>query len=276
MNKYYTIIFFSIVLFSACRSTKQSLYQTIVTEGGIWSLVWNDEFNYTGLPDSTKWSFDVEGNAWNWGNNEAQWYTANNPENAFVENSMLTITALKKQSNGKEYTSARLRTKNKGDWKYGRIEVSAKLPTGIGTWPAIWMLPTDKVYGNWPKSGEIDIMEHVGHNLNEILSTVHTEKYNHTKGTQVGEITICPTATSQFHVYSIEWDENEIRSYIDNKLYFTFKNDKSGSAAWPFDQRFHLLLNIAIGGNLGGKKGIDDSSFPNKMQVDYVRIYTKR
>ena len=176
---------------------------------------------------------------------------------------------------GKEYTSARLITKDKGDWLYGRFEIRAKLPTGRGTWPAIWMLPTDWEYGGWPNSGEIDIMENVGYDPDTILATAHTQKYNHMIGTQTSGKLYVPLSYKDFHVYSLEWDENEWRGYIDNVHYYTHKNEKAGFGGWPFDKRFHLLLNLAIGGGWGGKQGIDDTLFPHKFEIDYVRVYTK-
>ena len=240
-----------------------------------WTLVWSDEFEYTGLPDSTKWSFDIKGNEVGWGNNEEQWYTDQRNENAYVSNGILRITAINESIRNKKYRSARLTTKDKGDWRYGRIEVSAKLPSGRGTWPAIWMLPTENSYGRWPLSGEIDIMEHVGSDPDSVFSTIHTLAYNHLKNTQVGKSIFLPAATDQFHIYSIEWDEHEIRSYVDGIQFFIFVNDQTGFESWPFDKPFHLLINLAIGGGLGGKKGIDDSSFPHYFDIDYVRIYQK-
>jgi beta-glucanase (GH16 family) len=238
-----------------------------------WQLVWSDEFDTDGLPDSTRWNYDTRGNEYGWGNNEKQWYTVANPENSRIENGILFITAKKEPTSGKDYSSARLTTKGKGDWLYCKVEVRAKLPTGNGTWPAIWMLPTENTYGGWPKSGEIDIMEHVGFNPDTVFSTVHTGSFNHMIGTQVGKKIGLPTATTEFHVYTTEWDENEIRSYVDGEHYFTFKNNGEGFEAWPFDQPFHLILNLAIGGGLGGQKGIDDSLFPHTFEVDYVRVY---
>lgn len=236
-------------------------------------LVWSDEFNIDGLPDSTQWSYATRGNEYGWGNNEKQWYTVANPENCRIENGILLITAKKEPTFSKNYSSARLTTKNKGDWKYCRVEVRAKLPSGNGTWPAIWMMPTKNSYGGWPKSGEIDIMEHVGFNPDTVFSTVHTSKFNHMIGTQVGKKTTLPTATTEFHVYAMEWEKNEICSYVDGTHYFTFTNNGQGFEAWPFDQPFHLILNLAIGGGLGGIKGIDDSAFPHTFEIDYVRIY---
>ncbi len=236
-------------------------------------LVWSDEFDYTGLPDPAKWSYDTDGNSSGWGNNESQWYTSARLKNAEVKNGYLTITAHKEDFEGKLYTSARLVTRQKGDWLYGRIEVKAKLPDGRGMWPAIWMLPTDWVYGGWPASGEIDIMENVGYNPFVIVASAHTESYNHSIGTQKSgtiNITDCYTA---FHVYALEWDSNEYRVYVDDKHYFTFLNEGTGYKAWPFNRRFHLLLNVAVGGNWGGAQGIDDTIFPRSMVIDYVRVY---
>ena len=237
--------------------------------------MWNDEFDYIGLPDSTKWSYDTAGNSWGWGNNEAQYYTANDSSNAFVNDGLLTITAKIDSMGGKKYTSARLITKGKGDWLYGRFEIKAKLPTGLGTWPAIWMLSTDWEYGGWPASGEIDIMENVGFIPDTIIGTVHTESYNHMIGTQKTDSIFIPTNFTDFHIYSLEWEQNEIRVFVDNAHYFTFNNEGKSFKEWPFDKRFHLLLNLAIGGNWGGQKGVDDSLFPHRFYIDYVRVYQK-
>ncbi|MCX2739991.1 glycoside hydrolase family 16 protein [Pontibacter anaerobius] len=232
--------------------------------------VWADEFDYTGKPDNSKWGYDIGGNGW--GNNELQYYTDKN-SNASVADGILTITARKEQMEGRSYTSARLVTKNKGDFKYGRFEIKAKLPTGRGTWPAIWMLPTDWAYGEWPKSGEIDIMEHVGYDQNTVHITVHTEAYNHGKGTQRGNSKVIETASTAFHLYRVDWTPYSIRGFIDDQKVFEFVNDGKGYSTWPFDKRFHLLLNIAVGGNWGGSKGVDPDVYPQTMEVDYVRVY---
>lgn len=243
---------------------------------GDYELVWSDEFNYSGLPNSQKWSYDTDGNASGWGNNEAQYYTNARLKNSEVKDGLLYINAIKEDFEGKKYTSARLVTRQKGDWLYGKIEVRAKLPEGRGMWPAIWMLPTDWAYGGWPASGEIDIMENVGYDPYVIVGTAHTESYNHVKGTQKsGKITI-PDCYTAFHNYILEWEPNEYRLYVDGKLFFTFTNEKTGFMVWPFDKRFHLLLNVAVGGNWGGAKGIDDTIFPRSMVVDYVRVYQRK
>lgn len=231
--------------------------------------VWSDEFETNGIPDATKWSYDVGGNGW--GNNELQYYT--NGLNSSISNGVLKIVAKKESFSGKNYTSSRMITKNKGDWLYGRFEVKAKLPKGRGTWPAIWTLPTDWAYGNWPNSGEIDIMEHVGYDQNRVHITIHTKAYNHTLGTQKTANKIVTTASEEFHRYRIDWASYGIRGFIDDEQIFEFMRTGIGPDYWPFDKNFHLLLNIAVGGNWGGMQGVDDTIFPATMEIDYVRVY---
>lgn len=243
-----------------------------------YTLVWSDEFEYEGLPESTKWSYDVGDGCpdlCGWGNNERQYYTENRQANARVENGRLIIEVRNEPYKTREYTSARLLTRGKQAWRYGRIEVEARLPEGKGTWPAIWMLPEEWAYGGWPSSGEIDIMEHVGFEPFRIYGSVHTEAYNHTDGTQFTEMLKVPDAEETFHRYAIEWNRSEIRWYVDDQHYATFTNKFSSYKEWPFDRAFHLILNIAVGGNWGGAEGIDDSIWPQKMEVEYVRVYQK-
>lgn len=230
---------------------------------------WQDEFDYTGLPDPARWNFETGGHGW--GNRELQYYT-DRIDNAFVGDGVLTIAARKENKGGMKFTSARLTSKGKGDFLYGRFEIRAKLPTGRGTWPALWMLPTANAYGAWPRSGEIDIMEHVGFDPGNVHITMHTEAYNHRINTQRGRIGKVDDV-SQFHVYRVDWTPEKIRGYIDDALVLDFPNEGTGSKAWPFDQPFHLLMNIAVGGDWGGKEGVDDTVFPAKMEVDYVRAY---
>ncbi|PWG78637.1 glycoside hydrolase family 16 protein [Pararcticibacter amylolyticus] len=234
------------------------------------SPVWADEFDYSGKPDASKWGYDIGGSGW--GNNELQFYT-DRANNASVANGVLTITAIKEQYEGKNYTTARLVTKGKGDFLYGRFEIKAKIPGGRGTWPAIWMLPTENAYGGWPKSGEIDIMEHVGFDQNRVHVTIHNEAYNGASNTQKGNSKVIGTATTDFHLYRLDWTPKGIQGYIDNDLIFEYANGEKGYSTWPFDKKFHLLLNIAVGGNWGGQQGVDDSIFPKSMEVDYVRVY---
>ena len=233
---------------------------------------WSDEFDYTGLPDAKKWGYDIGGSGW--GNNELQYYT-NSPKNARVENGKLIIEALKENYSGKNYTSARLLTKNKADFSYGKFVIKAKLPEGVGTWPAIWLLATNKSYGTdiWPDNGEIDIMEEVGFEPNVIYGTVHTKSFNHILGTQKSANMKIPTAISEFHEYSLEWKPNNIKILVDDKQILNFDNSQDGWSQWPFDKPFHLLLNLAIGGNWGGAKGVNDAIFPQRMEVEYVRVY---
>lgn len=239
-------------------------------------LVWSDEFNYTGLPDSAKWGYDLgDGcpNICGWGNNELQYYHAGRLKNARVENGHLVIEAHRENAGTKEYSSARVVSRQKGDWTYGRVAVRAKLPKGRGTWPAIWMLPTDWAYGNWPASGEIDIMEFVGYMPDSVFGSLHTKRFNHGIGTQVTKGLYSNTLSSDFHEYAIEWDAEKINFFFDGKKYLTFQNRHEGPEAWPFDRRFHVILNIAVGGNWGGKMGVDTAIWPQKMLVDYVRVY---
>ncbi len=239
-------------------------------------LVWSDEFDSGSIPDTSKWSYDMgDGcpSVCGWGNNEAQYYT-NDQKNALVENGRLIIEARKDSIGGKAYTSARLVTKLKGDWLYGRIEVKAKLPRGKGTWPAIWMLSTDWKYGGWPASGEIDIMEHVGYDAGVIHGTIHTESFNHIRQTQKeGKVTITD-AQDEFHVYTINWTAEKMEFLVDEKIYHSvIKYANDTFKEWPFDQRFHLIVNVAVGGNWGGVQGIDESIWPQRMEVDWVRVY---
>jgi beta-glucanase (GH16 family) len=231
---------------------------------------WQDEFDYTGAPDPAKWGYDIGGHGW--GNNELQYYT-DSTDNAFVADGVLTIAARKEKKEGRNYTSARVVSKGKGDFLYGRFEIRAKLPSGKGTWPALWMLPTHQAYGGWPKSGEIDIMEHVGFDPNRVHITAHTEAYYFQIKTQKTATKVIDGAMNEFHRYRVDWTPDAIRGYIDDALVLEFPNEGKGYKVWPFDKRFHLLMNIAVGGDWGGQKGVDDSSFPARMQVDYVRVY---
>jgi beta-glucanase (GH16 family) len=240
------------------------------------NLVWYDEFDSgeeAQLPNPSKWVYNVGGHGW--GNDELQYYTERRLENARTENGKLIIEAHMEEYEGNSYTSARLVTKGTGDWIYGRFEIRAKLPSGIGTWPAIWMLASQSSYGTrfWPDNGEIDIMEHVGYDPDQVHSTVHTKAFNHMLGTHVGKSFTLPTAETSFHLYAIEWYEDRIDAYVDSNKFFSFPNDSTGWEAWPFDKPFHLILNIAVGGSWGGAQGVDNSIFPTRMEIDYVRVY---
>lgn len=235
------------------------------------NLKWADEFNYSGLPDASKWSFEVHTPGWV--NHEWQNYTDRRLENARVENGRLILEARRDWYNGYEISSARLASNNKADFTYGRFESRIKLPAGRGVWPAFWMLPTDWSYGGWPDSGEIDIMEHVGYDPGMIYGSAHTRDRNHTKGTQFTRGYADGSVESSFHNYAVEWFPDHIDYYFDSNKYATYKNDYQGYGTWPFDKRFYMILNLAIGGDWGAAQGVDMNIFPARMEVDYVRVF---
>jgi beta-glucanase (GH16 family) len=248
-----------------------------------WTLVWNDEFDVAGLPDAAKWGFDTERNRLGWYNNEKQYYSANRLANASVQNGMLTITARKESLTGaadyggQAYTSARLITRGKASWTYGFYEVRAKLPCSLGTWPAIWMLGTG---GVWPDDGEIDIMEQKGFSAAEktrVSGTIHTKAYNYfggTLGVGQGASTTVADACTNFHNYQLTWSTDKIVMAVDGVSYFEFVNPKDGNYdKWPFDQPQFMILNLAMGGDLGG--AIPSNFVSDQMVVDYVRVFQK-
>lgn len=234
------------------------------------NLVWSDEFNYRGRPDTTKWDYETGGHGW--GNNELQYYTSDTA-NAYVKNGSLHITARKQARENRNYTSARLVTKGKTHWQYGRIEIRAKLPAGRGLWPAVWMLGENRKEAGWPTCGEIDIMEHVGFEKDSIFGTIHTAAFNHMKKTQKGKKVFIEKPYDAFHLYAIDWSPHKIDFLLDNEVYFSIPNEYQTKEEWPFDQPFYLIMNIAVGGNLGGKMGLDESVFPATLEIDYVRIF---
>lgn len=242
-----------------------------------WKLVWSDEFDGKTL-DYSKWEAEV--NAFGGGNHELQMYT-DRKENLRVEDGHLVIEARKDKPDisgtVREYSSARIRTKHRGDWKYGKFEVRAKLPSGQGVWPAIWMLPTDEVYGTWASSGEIDIMEFKGQEPNIVWGTLHYGKQWPNNKHTSGQLKLPKgNFTDDFHVHTLEWEEGVMRWYADGELYQTQKEWSSGGGKFPapFDQRFHLLLNLAIGGGFVGDPNAD-TPFPRVYLVDYVRVYQR-
>jgi beta-glucanase (GH16 family) len=262
----------------SCAAPKPPKAALIPSQGGD-SLVWADEFDYRGLPDTTRWNYDVGDGCpdlCGWGNGELQSYTKGRPENARVEDGHLVIEARRESLGARSFTSARLVSRGRGDWRYGRFEIRALLPSGKGTWPAIWMLPTDWAYGGWPASGEIDVMEHVGFAPESIHASIHTAAYNHQKGTQRTNRIVVADAERAFHVYAVEWTPDRIDFFVDSTRYHSFENEKTGSETWPFDRRFHLVLNIAVGGMWGGMRGVDASIWPQRILVDYVRVYQRR
>lgn len=238
-------------------------------------LVWSDEFNEPGQPDQQKWIYDLGDGCphlCGWGNNELQFYT-DKTSNVRVEDGHLVIEGHKEQWKGKGYTSAKLKSKNKGDWDHGKIEIKAKLPEGKGTWPAFWMLPTLTRPMKWPADGEIDIMEHVGFNQGWIFGTIHTKKYNHMVGTQKSDSIFIGNVHDQFHVYGLEWNKTEMEWSVDGKPYHKILKGNDNHDGWPFEEKFHLIVNLAVGGNWGGRHGVDESIWPQKIEIDYVRVY---
>lgn len=238
------------------------------------TLVFQDEFDYSGLPDSTRWSFERGYLR----NHEKQYYAAGRIENARVENGCLHLVALNDSAiidgQMRPVSSASIHTRTTFPFKYGRIEVRARLASCLGTWPAIWLMPVDRVHGHWPRSGEIDIMENVGYDPEKINYAIHTESNNHTKKNGFGSNAFCADNASEFHVYGLEWDEHSITWLLDGRRRFRLeKPDGAGWEQWPFDERFYLILNLAFGGGWGGTKGIAPEELPQEYVIDYVRIY---
>lgn len=249
-----------------------------VSPGDTLTLVWSDEFDAAQLDPETWFFEEGDGSQYGipgWGNNELQWYS---PNSAQLANGMLVITAREEVSNGKNYTSARINTRDRFALRYGRIEARIRLPGGQGIWPAFWMLPQDNVYGGWAASGEIDIVEAV--NLSEtgptsVHGTIHYGGEWPGNVFSGNEYVVPMNATANFHTYAFEWDPTEMRWYVDDVLY-SMKNDWSSTGApfpAPFDQHFYILLNVAVGGNWPGAPNAN-TAFPVTMEVDYVRVYS--
>lgn len=239
-----------------------------------YALVWSDEFAKDGLPDAGRWNYDTGMNKQGWHNNEKQYYSGPRADNAVVREGQLVITARLEQRReqadwgGQRYSSARLLTAGKAAWTYGFFEIRAKLPCGRGTWPALWMLGQ----GEWPAVGELDILEFVGREPGRIFSTVHTTSGSGGKGP--GGPASLPTACSAFHNYQMHWTPQEVRFAVDGRTHFVYRNAGQGVQQWPFDAPQFLIMNVAVGGDLGGD--IDDRIFPVTMEVDYVRVYQRR
>jgi beta-glucanase (GH16 family) len=235
-------------------------------------LAWSDEFDTTGQPDARKWVADTERNAAGWYNNELQYYASGRLENAQVRDGRLVITARREELRtapdwgGQRYTSARLITRGLAEWTYGFFEVRARMPCGVGTWPAIWTLGSG---GRWPQDGELDILEHTGRNPEHVFSTVHTAAASGGNGRGAGRT--LATACSAFHNYQMHWTPERIVFSVDGLEHFRYLNSGPGGAAWPFDAPQFLILNIAIGGDLGGP--VDDTIFPVQMLVEHVRVW---
>ena len=266
--KYLFIPLFFFIFFSCAFENPQELS---------YNLVWEDNFKGSSL-DTNFWNIYV-GNGCpelcGFGNHELQYYKSDS-SNLEVKNGHLIITALY-DSISKLFSSAKITTNHKIDFKNGYLEVVAKLPNAVGTWPAIWLLPSLTRNLNWPLDGEIDIMENVGYDSCKILGTIHTKAYNHSIGTQKSDSIIILTAHQNFHTYSLNWTDSILEWYVDSNLYNSIKRKSTDrEEQWPFDKPFHLIVNQAVGGDWGGRMGVDTSSFPQSLIIDRVKLYNKK
>lgn len=248
-------------------STSQTVVIEQDAEGYLPGLIWSDEFNYNGLPDPEKWNMETGGGGW--GNNELQYYTE---DNAYVENGVLTITAKEESMGGYDYTSSRITTQNKFDFKYGRIEARIKLPYGQGLWPAFWMLGANINTVGWPACGETDIMEMVGGTQgdNTVYCTLHWENDGSHADYGQGYTLSSGIFADDFHIFSVTWDENEIVGYVDDNQYFVA--DITPEQLSEFHQNFFIIMNLAVGGDWPGPPD-GTTEFPQTMEVDYVRVF---
>ena len=264
--KYATSGVYTVSVVAKSASGASASKTKVVTVTTSLALVWSDEFDAAtaSAPDPNKWGYDIGTGSGGWGNNEQEYYT-NRTTNAIVSGGTLKITALKESFSGSNYTSARLLSKGKFSFKYGKVDISAKLPAGGGTWPALWMLGDNIGSAGWPACGEIDIMEHIGNSLNKIYGTLHYT--GRSGGNADGATTMINNATTAFHKYTLEWTDVSIKIYVDDVVFYTFAN----KATTPFNQNFFFIFNVAMGGNLGG--AIDPAFTSGVMEVDYVRVY---
>ncbi len=235
-----------------------------------WELVWSDEFEYSGSPAAGSWGYETGYIR----NSELQYYSSD-LKNVRVENGFCIINALLEEGED-SITSASINTLGKQEFLYGRIEVRARIPSALGSWPAIWMLGTNRSEVGWPACGEIDIMEHVGYDPHSIHANIHTKAYNHSIGTNKGNQIEVEEPWADFHLYALEWFEDHLDFFLDDSLYFTFENDQAGNNdTWPFDKPHYLLINLAYGGSWGGNQGVDVRALPLQYEIDYVRYYKK-
>jgi len=244
-----------------------------------YEMVWNDEFDTDGMLDSTKWEYLI-GNGSNygipgWGNGELQYYS-NDEKNVNIDDGILTITATTEGFGPYGYTSGRVRTKDLADFQYGVVEVCAMMPDTLGTWPAIWMLPTDSPYGGWPNGGEIDIMEAVGFETNTVHFNIHTKNDNWGTSRSIGSHSTINGIATEYHRYGVKWLEDKIIFYVDGLERFSYSPATDSFEHWPFDTEFHVILNIAVGGAWGGQRGVKDGNWDDSMYVDYVRVYQEK
>lgn len=237
-----------------------------------YDLIWSDDFTTEKL-DLKKWTYDLGQGINGWGNAENQVYT-DSEENCFINKDSLIIRG--KGSAQKGYTSARITTREKASWTYGRFEIKVKIPKGRGTWPAIWMLPDDLFEGkNWPLCGEIDIMEHIGRRPGEVHFSLHSDVNNHRKENQITSVSTVENLFEDFHLFRMDWDAKGFSFYMDGELMAEFsKGEKNGEREWPFDKPFHLVINLALGGYWGGD--MDDSVLPADFAIQYVKVYERK
>ena len=232
-------------------------------------VIFMDHFDQGTKPNSEHWNIDVGGGGF--GNNEDQFYT-NRPDNIFIKDSLLHIVARKEDFEHRHYTSAKITTRGKVSIRYGSIEVRMKLPKGLGTWPAFWFLGENISDIGWPACGEIDLLEYVGKEPNMLHFSLHSKNFNHNKSNNLHLKKYIENLTDDFHVYRLDWNAKGFEYYLDDVLLFTAtKGDKTGQDSWPFDTPFFMIINLAIGGNWGGK--IDDSIFPVEFLIDYVKVW---
>lgn len=263
----------TVVAYSETNNTINSIKTAeVFVYTGELKLIWSDEFNTNGAPDTTRWAYD-EGNGCpnicGWGNGESQYYT-DRKENVIVIDGKLKITAKKEAFQGSQYTSTKIKTQDKFEFTYGRVEVRAKLPEGGGTWPAIWMLGANIDTVGWPTCGEVDIMEHFGHIPTKISSATHTPSCNGgCQNARVGETTV-NDFSNEFHVYALEWDSEEIKFYLDNSFLYAYNPSTKNENNWPFNKDQFLIMNIAMGANWFS---IDPNFVQSSMEVDYVRVF---
>jgi len=249
---------------SSGLTAKKTVPVTVTVNAVVLGLVWSDEFNTDGAPDPAKWGYDLGTGSGGWGNSELEYYTSR-PENVIVQGGVLKIKAIKESYSGSDYTSARILTMNKYAFTYGKVEVRAKLPAGVGTWPAAWMLGSNLNTAIWPACGEIDIMEHRGSELNKIFGTLHYP--GRSGGSADGSTYVISNATTDFHIYSLEWTAAALKISVDGIVFHTVTN----SANIPFNHDFFFILNGAMGGTFGGS--VDPAFTSATMEVDYIRVY---
>jgi beta-glucanase (GH16 family) len=270
----YTAIAASVLSTAACAPVAPVAASAPLAVPTGYRLVWSDEFDRDGLPDAARWAYDTGMNKAGWHNRELQYYSGPRAENARVQGGRLVITARKESLStapdwgGQRYTSTRLITQGKGEWTYGFYEIRAKLPCGKGTWPAIWTLNREVI---WPAGGELDIMEHIGRDPGRVFSSVHTAA-GHGANPAGGGRQV-PDVCTAFHDYQMHWTADTVRFGIDGVVHFEYKNPRTGPDRWPFDKPQFLILNIAVGGDLGG--AVDDAVFPVAMEVEHVRVYQR-